>query len=274
MQPVVVIMSSGLQQHLVNHGPMAALVSGMILVGSLVNKNATEPTIFPQESWCKNTSLQFEQLLTTMPSGLGAATIIVVIIFPIIPVLINSQTKKWNDFKVEILKCHVVGQGSAFGVSELLRHFLVSPEPTFLKKCNITIEECNSKSSSSHTFPFNEPLNDSFCHSNNVEPTDLFDSLHHFPDKTCCIIGASIVTFFATLYFWNKINRKGKSIYEAHSMQQCFLILIQAICVTLIFTYLYFLYNSFDGVQLYGLLIGAFLQILVVYTTLPQNENI
>jgi hypothetical protein len=265
-------MSSSLQHHLVNHGPMAALVSGMILVGSLINNNATDTTVYPKESWCTNTSMQFEQLITTMPPGLGAATIVVVIIFPIIPVLINSQTKKWNEFKVEILKCHVVGQGSVFGVSELLRHFLVSPEPMFLKKCNISIEECSVKSSVLK-LPLNEPLNTSFCHSNDVNATELFNSLHHFPDKTCCIIGASIVTFLATLYFWNRINRAGKSIYEAHSMQQCFLILLQFVCVTLVFTYLYFLYNSFDGVQLYGLLIGAILQIFVVYSTLPQNEN-
>jgi hypothetical protein len=263
-------MSLDLQQHLVNHGPLAALVSGMVLLGSLVNNNATDSNIYPKESWCVNTTTQVEHLITTMPKGLGAATIVVVIIFPIIPVLINSQTKKWNDFKVEIVKSHVVGQGSVFGISELLRHFLVSPEPSFLRKCNITVEECSIKS---HAFnlPLNEPTNTSYCHAQDIDATELFDSLHHFPDKTCCIIGASIVTFLATLYFWNRINRKGKSIYEAHSMQQCFLILVQCICITLVFTYLYFLYNSFDGSQLYGLIIGAILQLLIICSTLPNT---
>jgi hypothetical protein len=256
-------MNADLQQHLVSHGPIAALVGGMVLLGSLVNKNATESTVYPQESWCQNTTAHLDHFLSAMPAGLGAATIAVVVIFPIVPMVINSQTKKWNDFKVEILKCHVVGQTSVYGIGELLRHFLISPEPTFLQKCNITVEECSAKA--------HAPKNESFC--KNENSVELFNSLHHFPDKTCCIIGASIVTFLATLFYWNRINRNGKSIYEAHSMQQCFLIFLQITCLTLVLTYLYFLYISFDGVQLYGLLIGAFLQLMIIYTTLPKNEN-
>jgi hypothetical protein len=266
-------MSANLQQQLVDHGPIAALVGSMVLLGSLINKDATVSTVYPQESWCHNATTQLEHFLLTMPTGLGAATIVVVVIFPIVPMMINSQNKNWNDFKLEILKCHIVGQTSVFGVSELLRHFLVSPEPTFLQKCNITVEECSAKS---HVYklPIVDPKNVSFCkNNNNIEATELFNSLHHFPDKTCCIIGASIVTFLATLFYWNRINKKGKSIYEAHSMQQCFLIFIQITCLTLVLTYLYFLYNSFDGVQIYGVLIGAMLQFMVVLSTLPTNEN-
>lgn len=248
-------MSFNLQQQLADHGPMSALVGGMILLGSLINQNATDTSpIYPKDSWCINattTTLSMEQLLLTgMPRELGVATIVVVVIFPLIPMLINSQTKTWNDFKVDILKCHIVGQTSAFGVSELLRHFLISPEPAFLQKCNLTIAECKSGLPST-------------CNS--------FDTLHHFPDKTCCIIGASIVTFLATLYFWNRINKSGKSIYEAHSMQQCFLIFAQIVCITLILAYLYFLYNSFDGAQIYGVFIGALLQLMVILSTLPKK---
>jgi hypothetical protein len=272
-------MSSTLQQHLVDHGPITALVSGMILLGSLVNKNATESTVYPEESWCVNhnvtTTADLENFISIMPDGLGAATIVIVVIFPLVPILINSRTKTWNDFKVEILKCHVVGQTSVFGVAELLRHFLISPEPTFLQKCNITAQECSLKSHAHSLLPLNDPRNISFCNASNVAATELFNSLHHFPDKTCCIIGASIVTFLATLYFWNKINKTGKSIYEAHSIQQCFLIFIQLLCITLVLTYLYFLYNSFDSVQLYGLLIGAILQFMIIWSTLlaPPNKN-
>lgn len=267
-------MSSSLQQQIVDHGPLATLVGSMVLLGALVNKNATQSVDHPQESWCVNTSTrattttamgQMQDFILTMPAGLGAATIAVVIVFPIIPMVINSQTKKWNDFKVEILKCHIVGQSSVFGVAELLRHFLISPEPTFLNKCNITLEECSKKTHASKL-----PLTQSFCNSTSI---DLFESLHHFPDKTCCIIGASIVTFLATLFYWHRINRSGKSIYQAHSMQQCFLIFIQLLCLTLILTYLYFLYNSFDGVQLYGVLIGAILQLMVIWSTLPKKEK-
>lgn len=260
-----------MHQQLVDHGPIAALVTGMVLLGSLINDNATDSTIYPKESWCQNSTAQLGDLITTMPKGLGVITIVVVVVFPIVPVLVNSQTKKWNEFKVEIIKCHVVGQTSVFGVSELLRHWLISPEPTFLQKCNISVDECSEKSQKT-ILPLNDPKNNSFCHSN-VKLNELFDSLHHFPDKTCCIIGASIVTFLATLYFWNRINNQGKSIYNAHSMQQCFLIFIQIVCITLVFAYLYFLYNSFDGIQMYGLFIGAILQLLIIWSTLPKKEN-
>jgi hypothetical protein len=253
-------MTANVQQQFLNHGPMAVLVGSMVLVGSLVNQDATVSTLYPQENWCNNATAQLQHFITAMPKGLGAATIVVVVIFPLVPMLINSETKTWNDFKIDILKCHVVGQTSVFGVSELLRHFLVSPEPTFLKTCNITAEECIVKSHVSSA-------NVSFC---NTNATTLFDSLHHFPDKTCCIIGASIVTFLATLYYWNKINKNGKSIYEAHSFKQCFLIFVQILCLTLILTYMYFLYNTFDGVQLYGLIIGAILQCMVILSSIKR----
>lgn len=266
----VVIMSGNLQQHVVNHGPMAMLVGSMVLLGSLVNQNATDSTVYPQESWCNNaTAAQLGQFISSMPKGLGVATIIVVVVFPVVPMLINSETKKWNDFKIEILKCHVVGQTSVFGVSELLRHFLVSPEPSFLQKCNITAQECSNKT---HVYklPLVDFHNASFCNAKHTNATELFNSLHHFPDKICCIIGASIITFLATLYFWNKINKNGKSIYEAHSFKQYFLIFIQILCLTLVLTYMYYLYNSFDGVQLYGLIIGAFLQLMIILSTVPR----
>jgi hypothetical protein len=278
----VFIMTLDLQQQLINHGPMALLVSSMVLTGSFINMGATDKTVQPSKSWCVNTTTtttidaEFVHLLSTMPTSLRTATVIIVIIFPLIPVLFNSQTKHWNRFKVEILKCHVVGQGSVFGVAEILRRLMTVPGVDFLAKCNITDHECSAKAEKSYQLPFNDNSSaKSFCHNNEAKPTDLFDSLHHFPDKTCCVIGASIVTFMATLYYWNRINVKGKPIYEAHSIKHCMLILIQILCVVLVLAYLYVLYMSFESVQLYGLLIGAFLQLLVVFTTLPaKNENI
>lgn len=261
-------MSFNVQEHIVNHGPMAVLVSSMVLLGSLVNENATDSTVQPQKSWCNNATAQ---LISSMPQGLGTATIIVVVVFPLVPMLINSETKKWNDFKIEILKCHVVGQTSVFGISELLRHFLVSPEPMFLNKCNISIKECTAKMHIDK-LPLVSTNNNnvSFCNGHFATSTALFDSLHHFPDKTCCIIGASIVTFLSTLYFWNEINKNGKSIYEAHSFKQYFIIFIQILCLTLVLTYMYFLYNTFDGIQLYGLFIGALLQFMIILSIVPR----
>lgn len=265
-------MDLALQQQLINQSPFAALFAGMVILGSVINYNATDSTVKPSESWCKNTTID-ELASLDMPTGLGAVTLAVTLVFPLVPILLNSKTKKWNEFKIDIVKCHVVGSGSVFGVSELLRHFLTMPEPTFLQKCNITVDDCNFKSRFKNV-PFSESSNASFCHPNIAVPTELFDSLHHFPDKTCCFIGASIVTFLSTLYFWNRINKKGKSIYDAHSFQKLTIILFQIVCVCLVLVYLYYLYTSFDDVQINGLFIGAILQFIIICSTLPKKENI
>lgn len=258
---------ASLENQLSNHGPFAALFTGMIILGSVVNKNSTDAIIEPQENWCNDNIVNLKELISTMPSGLGVATVIVVLIFPLVPIFINSQYKNWNEFKFEIVKCHVVGQGSAFGVSELLRHFIISPEPMFLNKCNITIAECSNKT---YSLPSKTNVT-SFCRVQNSN--DLFNSLHHFPDNTCCFIGASIVTFLATLYFWSRINRSGKSIYELHSIKQCILIILQIVCIIFVMTYLYYLLNTFDGVQFIGILIGGIVQLMIICSTLPKKQN-
>lgn len=148
---------SSVEQHVVNQGPFAVLFTGMIILGSVINKNATDTIVHPKDTWCENLIPDLEKLLTTMPVGLGAATVIVVLIFPLIPVLLNSQTKKWNNFKIQIVKCHVMGQGSAFGVAELLRHIMTFPAPTFLTKCNITTEECRNKTTNKLFYPLFTP---------------------------------------------------------------------------------------------------------------------
>lgn len=242
----------------VNHGPFAALFTGMVLVGSLVNKNATDTIVEPKKEWCIE---GLQNLIEDMPAGLDVATVTVVVIFPLVPIMLNSHFKSWNEFKFEIVKCHVLGQGSAFGVSELLRHFIILPEPTFLNKCNITSEECLA----------NVPLETNvtrFCRNTN----NLFDSLHHFPDNTCCFIGASLTTFLATLFYWNRINKNGKSIYDLTSIKQYSLIALQITCIILVMTYVYCLINTFDNVQLVGLFIGAIVQLMIICSTLPNKH--
>lgn len=265
-------MESSTIQHLTDQGPFAALLGSMLLLGSFINFNQTDTFVEPNKEWCKNNS---ELVLSNMPTGLGTMTIILTIVFPMAPLLLNSQAKTWNRFKFEMAKTHVVGQGSVFGMSEALRHILTIPEPSFLKKCNITIDECFVKTHLKVPQSLINYNNVSFCNtSTDISPNNLFDSLHHFPDNTCCLIGASIVSFLATLYFWNRANMNGKSIYEAHSIKQYILIVIQVLFVVIALSYLYFLYQSFDGVQLYGLFIGGFVQFMIICSTLQKQENV
>lgn len=266
-------MDPALQQQLISKSPFAALFTGMVMLGSFVNYNATDSSVKPSETWCKNATID-ELVYLNMPTGLGTATLVVTLVFPLVPMILNSKTKKWNDFKVDVMKCHIVGSGSVFGVSEVLRKFLTIPEAAFLQKCNLTIDECNFKSQFAH-LPFADNENNaSFCHTNKTQPTELYNSLHHFPNTTCCFIGASIVTMLSTLYFWNRINQNGKSIYDAHPGQKITMIIFQIACISLIFVYLCFLYNSFDDVQIYGVFVGAILQFTIICSTLPKKENI
>lgn len=266
-------MNPALEQQLISQSPFIALFTGMMFLGGFVNYNATDSAIKPSETWCKN--LTSEELVhLKLPTGLSTATLAVTMVFPLVPMILNSKTKKWNDFKIDMMKCHVVGSGSVYGVSEVLRHFLTIPEADFLQKCNLTVNECNLKSQFA-SLPFtNDGSNVSFCHTNITKPNELFDSLHHFPDNTCCFIGASIVTLLSTLYFWNRINQNGKSIYDAHPNQKITMIIFQIACISVVFIYLCFLFNSFDTVQIYGIFIGAILQFLIICSTLPKKENI
>jgi hypothetical protein len=177
-----------------------------------------------------------------------------------------------------MVKSHAMGQGSVFGASELLRHFVVAPEPMFLEKCNISLLECREKVLAEKIFSLDGNTNASFCHNNNnnnnfTQLSVLFNSMHHFPDVVCCLIGASIVTFLANLYFWNRANTSGKSIYQASSITQNILILFQIACIVLFLAYLYNQYTSFDGMQLYGCLIGGFIQFMIICSTLLNKEN-
>lgn len=272
-------MESLLEQHVVKQSPFALLFTGMVLLGSCINKNtlnATSIDVTPKENWCFN-STSFEEFLAPMPKGLAIATIVVTVIFPMLPILVNSYSKSWNSFKFNLIKCHVVGQGSVFGVSELLRHFVTLPEPLFLEKCNITLQDCFKKSNfNSLPLVSNHSNFNALCNLNDTSienGSKLFDSLHHFPDKVCCFIGASLVTFLTTLYFWHRINKNGKSIYNAQTLKQCILIVLQVVCVSLVFIYMYFLYTTFESVQIYGIFIGGLIQLMIYCSTLPTTEG-
>jgi hypothetical protein len=246
-------------------GPFAILLTGMMLLGSFVNMNSTDSLIEPREFWCTNNTVE-----NKFPQGFDVAAILSSVIFPILPIILNSQSKKWNDFKIEMVKSHAMGQGSVFGVSELLRHFVIVPEPTFLDKCNISLSECKEKAILQQIALVDVNGTNSFCQlKNNTQY--LFDSMHHFPDKISCLIGASIVTFLANLYFWNNANTKGKSIYEATALIQIILILVQIICIVVFLMYLYMQYSLFDGIQLYGVFIGGVIQLMIIFTTLIKK---
>lgn len=261
-----------MEEQFKKHGPFATIVGVMGLLGCFVNINEGNSTIVPTLNLCSNASIQSKTFMTDLPQGLSAATLVLTLVFPIVPILINSKTK-WNDFKFDVVKCHVVGQSSVFGVSEVLRHVLTMPDGSFLLKCNISISDCLAKNQYK-SLPLFTNGNTSFCNlNNNTSSTDVFNSLHHFPDLTCGIIGSSIVTFLATLYYWKKCNAKEKKLYQASSIQQVVLIGLQIAATLLVLIYVYYLYKSVDYIQFFGFVIGGAIQCFIIKTTLSVNNQ-
>lgn len=256
-----------MEEQLRKHGPFAMIIGVMGSLGVFINSNeGSNSTVFPTLNLCLNAT---KTIMSDLPQGLGPTTIALTLAFPVVPILINSKTK-WNEFKFDVVKSHVVGQSSVFGVSEVLRHVLTMPEQSFLSKCNISYMECLAKNQFS-SLPLYSTDNTSFCNSNN---TQIFDSLHHFPDLTCGFIGSSLVTFVATLYFWRHFNSKQKQLYEASSLQHVILIAIHVATIILILIYVYYLYKSYDYIQIVGFLIGGAIQFMIIKTTMAANNEI
>lgn len=261
-----------MEEQLKKHGPFATVVGVMGLLGCFINMDGGNSTVTPTLNLCSNSSTSsFKTLMTDLPQGLSTATLVLTLLFPIVPILINSKTK-WNDFKFDVVKCHVVGQSSVFGVSEVLRHVLTIPDGSFFTKCNITFDDCLAKNQF-QSLPLFAIDNISFCNlTSNTLPNDVFNSLHHFPDLTCGIIGSSIVTFIATLYYWKKSNAKEKRLYQASSFQQIVLIGLQIATTLLILIYVYYLYKSVEFIQFFGFLIGGLVQFSIIKTTLVVKQ--
>ena len=256
-----------MEEQLKKHGPFAMIIGVMGSLGLFINNNeGSNSTVFPTLNLCSNATL--ETMWSDLPKGLGPTTMALTLAFPIVPILINSKTK-WNEFKFDVVKSHAVGQSSVFGVSEVLRHVLTMPEHSFLSKCNISHMDCLAKNQF-QSLPLYSINNTSFCNSNDSK---VFDSLHHFPDLTCGFIGSSLVTFVATLYFWQNFNSKQKQLYEASSLQHVILIALHIATIILVLIYMYYLYKSFDFIQIVGFFIGAGIQFMIIKTTMTKNNE-
>lgn len=262
-------MSLPSNQHLLQqHGLPGLFVSAMVLAGYLVNFNVQDALdVNANSNWCDNFEMFQGVQMAQMPQGFQELTIATSALFPLVPILLNSNGK-WSDFKIEMIKSHILGQSSSFGISEIARHFVEVPEAQFYKKCNLTYLDCKYKIHRANLSLVSENENASFCNTNVSNKLDLINSFHHFPASTGTLVGASVVSFIAALLYWHHVNKSNKTLYQNAPMKKYFLYLCTGLIVIIFFMYCMYLYKSCNTVDLYAVFSGGFLQTLIVLTLL------
>ena len=262
------------EQQLKQHGLPSLLVTSMVLVGYIINnKNETTDGIGNNQDplWCDTFEMLREVQVASMPQGFEEMTIVLSVVLPIVPVLVNSRGL--GNFKIEMLKSHFLGQSSSFGMSEIARHFATLPEAQFYKKCNLTFFDCKQKINRLNLSIVSDDADRSFCNTNTTDKVDLLNSLHHFPASSGTLVCAALASFIATLVFWHHINKHNKSLYNNSTVNKYFLLLCIATIVFVFLMYCMYLYKTFNTIELYAVFSGAFLQTLIIVTLLGQKEK-
>lgn len=260
------------KQHLLQqHGLPSLFVTTMVLVGSFVNKNVDiTDVVQPDSTWCDTFEMLQDTRIGQMPQGFEELTIATSVLLPIVPILLNYRGQ--DDFKIEILKSHILGQSSSFGISEIARHFATFPESNFFKKCNLTFFDCKEKIRHSNLSLLSDDENLSFCNTNATNKLDLMYSLHHFPASSGTLVGAAIASFIATLVYWHHMHKNNKSLYHNAPYKKYCLFTCIAIIVLVFLMYCIYLYKTCNTVEFYAVFSGAFLQVLIIVALLRQND--
>lgn len=241
-----------------------------------------------------------EAKLTYIPSmsvGLHTAMALLCFIWPILPLLLHINSRNINEAKLESIIAHILGQTTNFGVAEIFRTQIAYPEDLFLEKCNVSPEDCLFMSQEKVSLPLylppvsatalatvdNSKPYRSFCKgqyykiTNTTEVYDdgkiIYNSLHHFPDPVCFLLGASIVCFLTNMCQWRIINPKTKSMRDTTVTIRSILAISDiAIMATSIF-YLYQLYITYDLLQLVGIFVGVLLQLMINRTISYRSKK-
>lgn len=252
------------------HGIPSIIVVVMIAVGLLINTFVDNEQVQIDSSWCDAIDSLSKVTIQDMPKGFQELTVLVSVVLPIVPVLVNSKSDL-SDIKIETLKSHVLGQSSSFGLSEIARHFTIFPEASFFQKCNLSAVECKDEKLFALNLTLLAPdTNHSLCHSGG-NGNELFNSLHHFPTSTGTLIGAGIVSLIASLMYWQRINKNNKTPYHNSPRRKYFLYICITLCIVVFLMYFIFLYKTFDSVQLYAVLSGGMLQLLITLAMLREK---
>lgn len=244
------------KQHLLKqHGLPSLFIGAMVLAGFLANSSNVTDSVVKMDVDCE--MLQ-EAQVNDLPQGFEELTIVTSIVLPILPIVLDSRGINWGDFKIEMIKSHILGQSSSFGLLEISRHFATFPDATFFKLCNISYFECRQNVNASI---------DSFC-KNTTSKFDLMSHFHHFPASSGTLVGAGMTSFIAILMYWHHITKHNKSLYHTSPQKKYFLYSCILIMFLVFFVYCIYMYKT---IELYAIVSGAFLQVLVILALLRQN---
>ena len=250
------------KKHVAKQGPIWGFVFAMTLTGVLVNK-------FPDGD--ENVGVNCNDALDSYNVTIAHSGILpefvstaFVILLPLIPLL----TPPIDSDNWQLMVNHFIGQTSSFGTSELARHFIVSPEVQFYKKCNLTIKDClyieNAMSKNIITY----------CNESNLQVNDLYNSLHGSPDSPYVMIGAALLAF---IFGAKHYNRKGRVpiVKVEDTIMHTIKILVLFVCLMIITLVVVdgYLESNHSPTQIFSSIVyGVFLQ-AIVYGLFKQNTD-
>ena len=213
------------------------ILLGTLLSGSLINTVPTLHDIFNITAIVHNCTeltspaIQSQSLLATD----NLWTLLMPIFLPVVYIFIVGGSFTLDSQKIKSLYQHCTGQIMSFSSSEIIRHFIVSPNINFPLKCNLTETDCQNN--------FNELTNTSqLCQNSNYSTKEIFDSLHSIPNATAALMGSSSVFLLHhlksnTLQYtpFAEINHPLCSKYKFFSQQ-----LWKTLCLCIFFATIYF----------------------------------
>lgn len=258
-----------MEQLMKQHAPAGMAMMAMVLTGGLVNhpspSNITMVNV--ENKWCKP---WHNQTLSDLPPALTPLAITASVILPLVPLFLNSKLI-WTDIKTEMMKSHFLGQTSSFGVSEIFRHYATMPTLDFMQKCNITEQDCKAMALAKLPLHFQKgETNQTVC---DLSEDNVFDNLHHFPNVTCALLGASVVSFISVLLYWHVVNKNGKAIYQANPVLKMLIVALQCLLILVLCIYIFYLYRNLEFVHFMSVLLGAGIQILISVSMMRQEQN-
>lgn len=202
-----------------------ALVLALVVLGATVNNASHGLTVSPDAGWCgppkpnatgrPTPELPPETAPTPAypeplgwPAGLTEATVAVAVAGPLLPLALcgirgpaGRCRLGWEGYKTELARAHLTGQAALFGVSETVRRFVASPDSSFLRRCNLTEEQCLARAADPAAAEMvltpsvaAAPLREAFCAMSRETAARVYDALHSFPDPASGIAGASAVS--------------------------------------------------------------------------------
>ena len=181
-----------------------------VLTGSLINSvpKLNDALTIDSVLNCTLPSDLLPSLLNNFSSVEGEAwTWLWPMLLPVAFIFVRDWNLQLDREKLSALYHHATGQVMSFSSTEIIRHFIVSPDDAFALKCNVSQSDCTNYK--------NVMTNVSqLCHKSQLPDREIFDSLHSIPNVTAALMGSSTIFLLCNL----KSARQAVSpfLFEVH----------------------------------------------------------